>query len=71
MNYRVQSLSTDLAGNAVIVHDLGLEIYDLTRNEFRHFGEEVGLKDKKGNLNSICKNQQGDILIGTENGIIQ
>jgi ligand-binding sensor domain-containing protein len=67
----IYSLGKNTSGNVVAVHDLGLEVVDIQKNRSQLFGEEVGILNKKGSLNSICQNPNGDIFIGTENGIIK
>lgn len=70
-NNNIHSLTVNSLGNVVVVHDLGVEVIDIEKNQFRLLGDEVGIKEMRGNLNSICKSQSGEIFIGTENGIIK
>ncbi|MEO7987958.1 MAG: two-component regulator propeller domain-containing protein [Chryseolinea sp.] len=65
------SLGTNSFGNVVAVHDLGMEIFDVATNKIQFFGDEIGILNKKGNLNAISQSDSGEIFIGTESGIIQ
>lgn len=70
-NNNIHSLTVNSLGNVVVVHDLGIEVIDIEKNQFKLLGDEVGIKEMRGDLNSICKSLSGEIFIGTENGIIK
>jgi ligand-binding sensor domain-containing protein len=63
-------LSTDRDGNLVVMHDLGMDVYDIKKNKIRYLGDDVGLRDMPANLNAASKDAQGNIYIGTNSGII-
>ncbi len=67
----VGSFTSTASGNLFIIHDLGVDIYDIKRDRVEYHGEEVGIRDMKPNLNSIAKDKYGGIFIGTDNGIIK
>jgi ligand-binding sensor domain-containing protein len=54
----------------VVVHDLGIDILHLPSMEFTHYGNEAGLGQSTPELNSIDKDPEGVVWIGTRNGII-
>ncbi len=70
-NNNIYSLNTNSSGNLIAVHDLGIEVFDFRKNRSKLFGEEMGIINRKGNLNAIAQNQTGEVFIGTENGIVK
>ncbi len=66
----INCLAADRSGNLVLMHDLGIDIYDSRKNKFRHLGEEVGIHDKIPNLNAAAKDDKGHIFFGTDKGIV-
>ena len=66
----INCLTSDAFGNLIIMHDQGIDIYTPTKNKLRYLGEEVGIGNKKPNLNALAKDQQGRIYFGTEAGIV-
>jgi len=67
----INCFSSDSFGNLIMMHDLGIDIYDVGKNKIRYLGDEVGIRDKKPNLNTLAKDHQGRIYIGTDRGIIK
>jgi ligand-binding sensor domain-containing protein len=67
----IGSFTSTSSGNLFIIHDLGIDIYDIKRDKVEYHGEEVGVHDMKPNLNSLAKDGLGQILVGTDNGIIR
>jgi hypothetical protein len=66
----ISCLSTDKFGNLVVMHDLGLDIYDVVRNKVFHIGDELGLDNFKPTLNAVCRDAQSDLFFGTSHGAI-
>jgi ligand-binding sensor domain-containing protein len=66
----INCLTSDAFGNLIVMHDLGIDIYTPSKNKMRYLGEEVGLGNKKPNLNALGKDRQGRVYIGTEAGIV-
>ena len=66
----IHSLAADRNGNIVVMHDVGMDLIDIARNRVIHLGEEVGIRDKTGNLNAVNKDLYGNIYFGTTGGII-
>ncbi|MBA4058471.1 MAG: hypothetical protein C0490_27385, partial [Marivirga sp.] len=64
-------LSTDVFGNLIVMHDLGIDVYNVEKNKVRYLGDEVGVGDKKPNLNAITRDAQGRIYAGTAQGVIK
>ncbi len=69
-NSSINCLTSDQSGNLVLMHDLGIVIYNTRKNKFSFFGEELGVRDKVPNLNAVAKDSKGHILFGTNHGII-
>ena len=67
----IHCLSSDSFGNLVVMHDLGIDIYDVNKNKIRYLGDEVGIGNKKPNLNALTKDKLGQIYAGTDLGIIK
>lgn len=67
----INGFSSDQYGNLVVMHDLGIDIYDVKRNKIRYLGDEMGIRDKKANLNAVAKDDHGRIFFGTDGGIIR
>lgn len=64
-------LSSDAFGNLIIMHDLGIDVYNVERNKIRYLGEDVGIGNKKPNLNALARDANGRIYAGTDQGIIK
>ncbi|MCG8410511.1 MAG: hypothetical protein MI739_04405, partial [Bacteroidales bacterium] len=67
----VLSISTDQSMNPVIVSNEGVEIFDTHDSILKYYGESVGVAYKEPNLNSIFKDKESNIWIGTNNGILK
>ncbi|MEP6733979.1 MAG: two-component regulator propeller domain-containing protein [Chryseolinea sp.] len=67
----VNCFSADKFGNLIIMHDLGIDIYDAVKNKIRYMGDEVGIKDKSPNLNALTTDAIGRIYVGTDKGIVR
>ena len=67
----INCFSADKFGNLIIMHDLGIDIYDAERNKVRYLGDEVGIKDKRPNLNALTTDFAGRIYVGTDKGIVR
>ncbi len=67
----INGFSSDQFGNLVVMHDLGIDIYDVRKNRIRYLGDEIGIRDKKTNLNAVAKDDHGRIFFGTDEGIIR
>ncbi|HTE32889.1 MAG TPA: two-component regulator propeller domain-containing protein [Chryseolinea sp.] len=67
----INCFSADKFGNLVIMHDLGIDIYDAVRNKVHYLGDEVGIKDKRPNLNALTTDGLGRIYVGTDKGIVR
>jgi len=63
-------LSSDPSGNLVVMHDLGIDVYETKSNKIRYLGDEVGINEREPNLNAIAKDVHGRLFIGTDRGII-
>ena len=67
----VNGFSTDQFGNLIVMHDLGIDMVDIKKNKVRSLADEVGLRNKKANLNAVAKDNRGHIFFGTDGGIIK
>lgn len=67
----VNCFSADRFGNLIIMHDLGIDIYDTQRGKIHYLGDEVGIRDKRPNLNALTTDATGRIYVGTDRGIVR
>lgn len=67
----IHSFAADKAGNLVVLHDLGIDLYNPQQETMRYLSEEAGLESQVANLNAIARDQFGNILAGTDGGIIR
>jgi ligand-binding sensor domain-containing protein len=67
----INCLSTDSNGNLVMMHDLGIDAYEVAEHRIISMGDEVGLLARKPNLNAVAKNSKGQIFLGTDIGIVK
>lgn len=66
----ITSVSTDEFNNIIAVNKKGIDVFNPQKNTVQHFGGESGFTELQPNLNSITKDGQGNIWIGTDNGIV-
>ena len=66
----INCLTSDAFGNLIVMHDLGIDIFSPSSKRIRYLGDEVGVGNKKPNLNALGKDPSGRIYFGTENGIV-
>jgi ligand-binding sensor domain-containing protein len=58
-------------GNLFIMHDLGIDIYDVTTNRVHYLGEEIGIRAMKPYLNAVARDSNGGLFVGTDRGIVR
>lgn len=64
--------SLEISGNEIIiVHELGIDILHMPSMVISHYGAESGFAEMKPELNAIHKSRDGEIWIGTSNGIVR
>jgi ligand-binding sensor domain-containing protein len=66
----ISCLVSDKAGNLLVMHDLGIDLYNIQLNKARYLGDEVGIRDHQPNLNAVAKDKNGRIYVGTNLGIV-
>ena len=67
----IHSIASDPAGNIIVLNDAGIDIIDSHRNKVTYLGEELGIRDRIGNLNAVARDIRGNIYFGTTDGIIK
>ncbi len=67
----IQSIANDPYGNLVIVSNEGIDIFNPVNKKFYHFGDNYGTSYRDPQLNSIYQHSNGEIWIGTGNGLIK
>jgi ligand-binding sensor domain-containing protein len=67
----ISAFSSDAAGNLFVMHDLGIDIYRAEQQTVQYLGEEAGIEVQRANLNAIAKDPDGNLLLGTDGGIIK
>ncbi len=70
-NLGISSIISDGRGSIIIMHKQGIDVLDTKTGKFFYYGSEVGLSDINSDLNSITKDKDGNIWLGTEMGIIR
>lgn len=67
----INGLASDREGHVVVMHELGIDVYDARAGRTRSFGEEAGIHDQICNLNAVSITPSGEIFFGTDRGIIR
>jgi ligand-binding sensor domain-containing protein len=78
----VSCFAADAFGNLVIMHDLGIDVYNPETKQIRYFDEGTGIRNWKANLNALAKgakpkdgaikwDAESKLYIGTDGGIIE
>ncbi len=67
----IQSLLPDEYGNLIIVSNEGVDKYNVSDSSFEYNGENDGVAHWEPNLNSFYKDSNGNMWIGTNNGLIK
>ncbi|PLX12095.1 MAG: hypothetical protein C0597_14045 [Marinilabiliales bacterium] len=70
-NNFVQGLTTDLMGNPIIISNEGIDKYITKDSTFEYQGEAAGVAYLEPNLNANYKDKNGNIWIGTANGMVK
>ncbi|HWA34882.1 MAG TPA: triple tyrosine motif-containing protein, partial [Cyclobacteriaceae bacterium] len=63
--------TTTTDGNLFIMHDLGIDIYDVRTNRVHYLGEEYGIRAMKPYLNAVARDLKGGLFVGTDRGILR
>ena len=67
----INCLTADSNGNVIVMHDLGIDVYNVRKNVIHFLGEEAGLHNKIPNLNAVTKDKDGRLLFGTDEGVVR
>lgn len=67
----ITSITTDEYNNIIIVNKKGIDVFNPLKNIVQHYGSESGFTELQPNLNSITRDPDGNIWIGTDNGIVR
>lgn len=67
----IQGLTTDVLGNPLIVSNEGIDKFVVKDSSFEYHDEAAGVAYQQPQLNSVYKDKQGNIWIGTAEGIIK
>jgi ligand-binding sensor domain-containing protein len=66
----ITSIAADDYNNIIVVNKKGIDVFNPAKNIVQHYGNESGFTELQPNLNSISKDLEGNIWIGTDNGIV-
>lgn len=66
----VSSIMVNAQNRMVVMHKKGIDLVDLSNGKARHWGKTNGIIQEQMNLNIIGKNPDGNIWIGTNDGLI-
>jgi streptogramin lyase len=67
----IAGLNTDWQGNIIVVHSKGIDKINPVTLEIEYIGQESGIDKLDCNLNAISKDANGNIWIGSDNGLIR
>ena len=67
----ITSIAIDEYNNVIAVHKKGMDVFNPRKKTVQHFGAESGFSEQQPNLNSVTKDTEGNLWIGTENGIVR
>jgi ligand-binding sensor domain-containing protein len=63
-------ICSDNLGRLMLMYESGITIVEPRSGNIHSFGEESGMRDYSLNLNAIGSDQNGNIYLGTNNGIV-
>jgi ligand-binding sensor domain-containing protein/serine phosphatase RsbU (regulator of sigma subunit) len=67
----IRSIMADPYDNILVVSNMGIDLFRPESKSFTHFGEQYGVAYIEPQLNSIYRDEQGHIWIGTGQGVIK
>ena len=67
----ITGITTDWQGNIVVVHSKGIDKINPGTFEIDYIGVESGIENLNCNLNALCKDANGNIWIGKQDGLIR
>jgi ligand-binding sensor domain-containing protein len=67
----IQALAADKSGNMILMHDRGIDIYNPHKENLQRLGDEAGIQSRRAHLNASARDTAGNILLGTDEGIIR
>jgi ligand-binding sensor domain-containing protein len=66
----VYSITAGKNGNIIIVNKHGIDVLNPASGLFTYYDRETGVTEINSDLNTITKDKEGNVWIGTESGII-
>ncbi len=70
-NLAITSMITDRQGGVVLVHSDGIDVINPENYRISYYDEEIGIFGINSNLNAVCHDHGGNVLITTDNEIIR
>ncbi|MCB0630881.1 MAG: two-component regulator propeller domain-containing protein [Saprospiraceae bacterium] len=70
-NNDIAGMATDRKGKLVLIHPDGIDLLDPAAGQLIYYDKEVGIGEIEPNLNAFCEDTEGNIWIGTQQGIIR
>jgi len=67
----IAGIITDWQGNIVVVHSKGIDKVNPVTLEIEYIGEESGIDKLDCNINAITKDDNGNVWIGSQDGLIK
>ena len=64
----ITGLITDWQGNIIVVHSKGIDRINPNTLEIEYIGAESGIDNLNSNLNAVCKDANGNIYVGKQDG---
>lgn len=70
-NLSITGLATDELGRILIMHPAGIDLLDPAGHHLIYYDRTVGIEQAEPGLNAFCSDAQGNIWIGTQQGLIR
>lgn len=67
----ITGITTDWQGNVIVVHSKGIDKINPITFEIDFLGDETGMENLNSNLNALCKDVNGNIWVGKQDGLMR
>jgi ligand-binding sensor domain-containing protein len=67
----ISGIIADGNGNIIVIHNHGFDRINIRTGNIRYYGPEIEKPDMNSDLNAVCRDLQGHVWIGTDEGIIR
>jgi ligand-binding sensor domain-containing protein len=70
-DHDIVGMATNRKGQLLLIHPDGIDLLDPAAGHLIYYDKEVGIGAIEPNLNAFCADEEGNIWIGTQQGIIR